>query len=556
MHLTGLSVKGYKSLRDFTVTDIPRVAAFIGPNNSGKSAILQSLALLTLFVHRDYFEDLRRGANSDDWFRDVTTAHSERPIQIIIEAVFSRDERETLADSVPGLSFGEEDFGNSIRLEFEAGTSKAPDEVTLRRFVWSFRSKEFLYLGHGSSRVPILETIVKLPHDDEVKSDGNDRLRDIQYAAVNGEISNPSNADDVNLLPLVSALAWLRGIRWLGPERSFATAVSVQQPPFTAPNQLPRALQELNNNDPSTFAEIQSFMKGLVPGTERIETHINNENQMTSVRILSAYADWSLIHGGHGVSSLLSTILELIRAPTGATVMLEEPETAIHPGAQRGLADLFRTFADEKDLQILLTTHSSVFARDDGLFGTIGVRLRDGGTVAQRLAEGDFPDLKRELGSRNSDLAMADLVLVCEDQSTGRILPTVFSLLDLDPAAMGIHFLTLDGGGKGKIKQLRTFLGFLRRMDIRYFVVLDDDKGAAAGIKSLLKDEFLEKTHYYLWSKDGKPAEVEDNFNAESLVEAANSLAEDEEIEGKLAAPESFEQLVDLVREELERATV
>lgn len=46
MRIRSLSIRGYKSLRQFELEDLPDFAVFAGPNGSGKSAIFESIALL------------------------------------------------------------------------------------------------------------------------------------------------------------------------------------------------------------------------------------------------------------------------------------------------------------------------------------------------------------------------------------------------------------------------------------------------------------------------------------------------------------------------------
>jgi predicted ATPase len=68
--------------------------------------------------------------------------------------------------------------------------------------------------------------------------------------------------------------------------------------------------------------------------------------------------DNSLIDVGFGVSQVLPVVTQLFFVPEGSIVLLEQPELHLHPSAQAGLADLFLTAAQERNLQLIIESHS------------------------------------------------------------------------------------------------------------------------------------------------------------------------------------------------------
>ena len=50
--------------------------------------------------------------------------------------------------------------------------------------------------------------------------------------------------------------------------------------------------------------------------------------------------------------------MQLVSAPKGATVMIEEPEIHLHPKAQAELASVLAEEAKAEDKQLVMTTHS------------------------------------------------------------------------------------------------------------------------------------------------------------------------------------------------------
>jgi hypothetical protein len=61
---------------------------------------------------------------------------------------------------------------------------------------------------------------------------------------------------------------------------------------------------------------------------------------------------------GVGVTQVLPVIVACLHAPTGHTVIVEEPESHLHPLAQSILANLFTKVSRERKVQIIAETHS------------------------------------------------------------------------------------------------------------------------------------------------------------------------------------------------------
>ena len=66
----------------------------------------------------------------------------------------------------------------------------------------------------------------------------------------------------------------------------------------------------------------------------------------------------SLLAEGSGANALVHLLFELARAERGATVLIEEPEIHLHPGAQAELASVIAEEAKAAEKQVLMTTHS------------------------------------------------------------------------------------------------------------------------------------------------------------------------------------------------------
>lgn len=81
---------------------------------------------------------------------------------------------------------------------------------------------------------------------------------------------------------------------------------------------------------------------------------------------------------GVGVSQVLPVIVACLHAPRGHTVIVEEPESHLHPLAQSILAELFTKVTKERNVQIIAETHSEhLFRRTQTLIAKREVDPKD-----------------------------------------------------------------------------------------------------------------------------------------------------------------------------------
>ena len=66
---------------------------------------------------------------------------------------------------------------------------------------------------------------------------------------------------------------------------------------------------------------------------------------------------------GFGVSQILPVLVLCFYAPTGSTIILEQPEIHLHPSVQAGLADVLIDAHKRRDVQIIVESHSEHFLR-------------------------------------------------------------------------------------------------------------------------------------------------------------------------------------------------
>jgi len=298
---------------------------------------------------------------------------------------------------------------------------------------------------------------------------------------------------------------------------------------------------------------VVALVKELFPSVA--EVHLTREQQSVVLRIAAepkkdATAAFRVSEVGTGIQQSLMIAASVVSTDNGGTVLLEEPENNLHPGAQRALAAWLRKQAVDNDKQLLLCTHSTIFASNDERSRTYLVRLDEKeGTKVTKLGPGDEAAVKEELGLRNVDLYGCNMVVLCEGDSEMVAMPIILDALarrrDRTLAALGVAWRNLGGSGNSRVQWVEEFLKLLKGIDVRPYILVDDDPAVREGLNRLVRGEALSGDEYHIWSVDKTPSdrnvsvtsEFEDNWTNEQLVDVASEMAGEDGIDLDLDPP-------------------
>lgn len=89
----------------------------------------------------------------------------------------------------------------------------------------------------------------------------------------------------------------------------------------------------------------------------------HREMYEVSVKLTPGSPDVLITDVGFGISQILPVIVLCYYAPKGATIILEQPETHLHPSVQAGLADVLIDAIRTRQIQIILESHSEHLLR-------------------------------------------------------------------------------------------------------------------------------------------------------------------------------------------------
>lgn len=152
---------------------------------------------------------------------------------------------------------------------------------------------------------------------------------------------------------------------------------------------------------------------------------------------------------GLSQAAIFALVLRQLSAGPGTVILVDEPELALHPQAQRALASTLRSSAS----QCIVVTHSAaVLDRVDPR--KVARINREGGAgtaiKASTLSDSDAQSLSRYATSHTAEAFFARSLIVVEGFSDLLAIRTLASKLGLSLDASGVSVLSLDGAGTFK----------------------------------------------------------------------------------------------------------
>jgi predicted ATPase len=195
---------------------------------------------------------------------------------------------------------------------------------------------------------------------------------------------------------------------------------------------LPAVLLHMYTNSPTVWHDLQRLLTGIVPGAGNLITPINQNTFQVLFSHEYGYAETyqdtyrteyyrhNLKDLGTGVEQILMTLVVGL-TQTARIVVIEEPETGLHPGAQRALLSLLQEWS--RDRLFFATTHSSAMLDWSSPEKTTVYAVSRSSTessVASVYLSGERSEVMRELGVRPSDVLSAERILIHEGPTDGR----------------------------------------------------------------------------------------------------------------------------------------
>ena len=342
--IDSLDLKGFRSLADVQIDNVPNPMVLLGANGAGKSNILRFLQMLAeTYQGRLAQFVLRQGGAGDQLF-----GGEERTRQINACASFHT-----------ALGFNELSFTLAPASE---------DRLAIANEVLHFKPHDGrggLHLGPYPSGIEsTFYRVCHSPKSDWRAKAAVDALGDCLFYQFH------DTSDDAPIKR-----------RW---------DVQDNHRLLEHGGNLAAVLLHLRENDVARYNLIRRHIRRVLPEFDDFEIGVTYGKSLLRWRAKTTKQTF----GGHLTSDgslrafCLITLLNLPDELLPSIVLLDEPELGLHPFAVSLVSHMVKALARER--QVIVATQSPYFVDAFSLDEIVVLAMRDGKTLAKRFADGDF----------------------------------------------------------------------------------------------------------------------------------------------------------------------
>lgn len=324
--LDAVSVQNFKLLKDVTL-NLTNLNLLTGVNSSGKSTFIQ--AILLLMQNKDAIRTIEMIKMID---RKINTNHDEKKI----EEVLTHFSKRKISFNGTLMKLGsasevlnQDAYGEKIRITINSGEIKGAVSIepTNQNVEIEFESLGERYLGVISS------------------------LDDVQY--LHTDRIQPQNIYDISIARISDGLLGIHGeytAHYLDENRHKRLTISELKHPNSATDQL-------LENVSYWLSEISQGIAVNVKKYEEIQKVSLNYQYTYGSTTSNEYAPMNV---GFGLTYVLPIIVSLLKAKPDEIIIIENPESHLHPRGQVKIAHLC-ALAAQHGVQLIIESHSDHF---------------------------------------------------------------------------------------------------------------------------------------------------------------------------------------------------
>jgi predicted ATPase len=194
---------------------------------------------------------------------------------------------------------------------------------------------------------------------------------------------------------------------------------------------LAEVLDALQGRNPTRYESINRHVRTIFPTIQHIAVRPSggkSEIIVWNVDPATEREDLAipLLQSGTGIGQVLAILYVVVTSNIPRTIIIDEPNTFLHPGALRKLLGILQATALQH--QYVITTHSPEVIASSEPQTIYMVRWGDGQSKLDSLDAGNVLGLKRallEVGARLSDVFGADAILWVEGPTEHECFPKI-----------------------------------------------------------------------------------------------------------------------------------
>jgi hypothetical protein len=483
-----------------TLDGLRHLNVFVGRNNAGKSSVATVLETL-----RDLW--FGEGLN---WEKVLTEPNSaDRRLGISLTFAVSEAARLALIGRLAlggrEASVANSPFASNMSYQFRSAPGR-PDLLHLREIRLTAEDGEWAIVRGFPN--PSEETSVDPVGITVTLSNARGYSGILSASALSAETNSPLGRQDqrpgLNLGSSLSGFSagtpegWLyeqlseffRTTFFFGPFRHSLAQSAVNSSPTLAKDgtNLTQVLHTLLADDQRRYRQVQDFVHGALPDVGDLQSPLVNGNQTQIGFRPIADVLLRLRDMGGGIEQLLMVATVLVTRGPGVTVFIDEPESHLHPGAQRYLLQGLLVGAR----QIFLATHSSLFLAGVHEPQIFRFSITSGVTHAAPTRTSDeLAAVLGELGARNADVLLSDGVLFTEGDGDRAAIQAIDGLLGGELLHRNVNIVGI-GGSRHGIAAARVTGELLARFSaaapVPHMFLLDRDERSTSEIDKLIRE--------------------------------------------------------------------
>jgi ABC-type branched-subunit amino acid transport system ATPase component len=450
MHIEYASVINYKSF--LSQTDIvfkSGLNVIIGRNDVGKTALTEALS--TNFVDKPHL--------SSATVPTIARSPSDQESRVDLTLSLSRDEvLELLKPSfliyVPVINRANID-GEMQR--FELAFSNTPHKITFRFRPRIPKNATFAAFDGPLPTTPNIHNF-GLFH---INPDGQLTRQSGTYS-VHIQQSFPSNLT----APLLDRIFAFRAERMNIGESEAGPSMDLKP---DASN-LAQVLNVLQSSNPSAWERYNRLVSIVFPHIRQVTAPPVGSGRVGikvwSIEPQSERTDLAipLSESGTGISQVLAILYVALTANYPRVIIIDEPQSFLHPGAVRKLLDVLKEF---KEHQYIVSTHSPMVISSAEPESTLVVRKENSESTIEHINATERQELEMifsEVGARLSDVFGADHILWVEGRTEEECFPLILSKHPAPHPIWGVKILGVVSTGGLEGKHSRTIIDIYRRL--------------------------------------------------------------------------------------------
>ncbi len=353
---TKLHIRGFKRLQDVAL-DLGRITVLIGPNNAGKSSVLQFLAVLKQSLGSSGLQLdgqlVRLGDASDVLSQETSPDARSRVFRVEGRLTLASWSSATATPSVCPVAY-QCRFDPHGRLTHHIASLHHPGENLELRNQGIDTDPTAIALSRNGQNTQVHLRSGKLIG----QAIAYKPTPVSHYSAVFGARIASTPSPPQGVLSFIDAVETLLKTYYLVPDNRGLqqTKVDIKEDvPSEIESAQDVATRLLYYDSTDTAGRVSRWLEEVAGQPLRVQPL---PRQAARIESVDEAGQRGVANVGGGMQHLVHLLTQLAIAPGQACIGIEEPESHLHPKAQADLARLLAREAEARDVQLLITTHS------------------------------------------------------------------------------------------------------------------------------------------------------------------------------------------------------